>query len=193
LRIRRSAPALEGEDMNKHQWSLVMMAVVSIASSAGCGGDEKASMPSSVTEGAAGASAMPACPETSPGDGATCPMRAQECSYEMLECTCGAAFMGEFGQTTWDCRGMGAGARGCPGAEPMVGSECMPVFGDCEYGERTCDCAETTSSWSCWDPSDCPEAAPENESACEIEGIECEYADAECDCENSVWDCSSGG
>lgn len=179
--------------MNKHQWIFATMALMTL-DAAGCGGDSEGSQTDDVADkGAAGAPAMPDCPETSPGDGETCSARAQVCEYERLECTCGAAFMGGFGETTWDCTGSGQGARGCPGAEPMPGSSCMPVFGECEYGERTCDCAETTSSWSCWLPTDCPETAPENASACEIEGIECEYEDAECDCENSAWECASEG
>jgi hypothetical protein len=66
----------------------------------------------------------------------------------------------------------------------------MPARGDCEYGERVCDCPNDTQQWSCWNPADCPDSAPAELAACDTVGMECGYGGGlDCECTAIGWDC----
>jgi len=90
-------------------------------------------------------------------------------------------------------------SNGCPAAEPALGSACTPLGDDCNFGQKTCECARGSNTWVCWSPSDCPTTLPADTSACSLVGIVCEFdppADAgagqeevDCECTATGWDC----
>jgi hypothetical protein len=120
-----------------------------------------------------------------------CTMVDLSCDYGMTECQCEDNAPDP---ATWGCNTGGGGMmQVCPPAEPTNGSTCMPGRGDCEFGERICDCVNGTDTWACWHPDDCPANPPDEDSACPLVGMECPYDvggnNDECDCEDTGWDC----
>ncbi|HEX6239679.1 MAG TPA: hypothetical protein VFZ61_02250 [Polyangiales bacterium] len=134
--------------------------------------------------------AQGACPASQPDVDSECTTRGLTCTFGNTQCSCEVGFGN---QALWECSSTGGGGGAmqmCPASEPAQGSACTPARGDCDYGTRMCDCLNSSSTWSCFDPADCPASAPAEQAACDTVGMECEYDQGlDCECTSAGWDC----